>query len=264
MRRLAGVITAVLAGALLAAGAPLGAVLAPIALLATDLATIRGDAGLPSPILRAVVRLLQAAIVLFSLTVAVRLGGSSAGASTARWALPLLAILLAFTALAGAAWSVGAVAGLELRRPRIFLVEGALVALLDLAIAIWATRLGLLIEHVPQGRRWPAALAIATSLLARSVIVARLSVRSRLTPGAPGLAVLAFVGWLAVAAVFATMRGSTLAWSGLGAAVLLSVASALTQARARVPSAPLALARATIACMIAASLAVLAAVSGVA
>jgi hypothetical protein len=264
VRALLGVLTAVLAGGVLAAGAPLGAVLAPVALLAMDLATIRGDAGLPPPILRAAIRLLQAAIILFSLTLAVRLGGSSAGALTARWALPLLAILLAFTALAGAAWSVGAVAGLDLRRPRIFLVEGALVAWLDLGVSIWVTRLGLVIEHVPQGRRWPAAIAIAASLLARSVIAARLSRRARSTPGMPALAVLAFLGWLAVAAVFATMRGSALAWSGLGAAVLLSVASALTQARARAPSAPLALARATIACMIAACLAVLAAVSGVA
>jgi hypothetical protein len=264
VKALLGVLASALGGAVLAAVAPLGAVLAPLALLATDLATIRGDAGLPPPLLRAVVRLLQAAIVLFSLTVAVRLGGSSAGTATARWALPLLAILLAFSALAGAAWSVGAVAGLELRRPRMFLVEGALVALLDLGVSIWVTRLGLSIEHVPQGRRWPAAIAIAAALLARSVIAARLSRRARSTPGTPGLAVLAFLGWLAVAAVFATMRGSALAWSGLGAAVLLSVASALTQARARSPSAPLALARATIACMIAACLAVLAAVSGVA
>lgn len=264
MKVLAGVLAALLSGAALAAGAPLGAVLAPLALLATDLATIRGDAGLPPWILRAVVRLLQATIVLFSLTVAVRLGGSNAGIATGRWALPLLAILLAFSALAGAAWSVGAVAGLAERRPRIFLVEGALVALLDLGVSIWVTRLGLVIEHVAQGRRWPAALAIAASLLARSLLAARLSRRARSTPGTPALAVMAFLGWLGVAAVFATMRGSALAWSGLAAAVVLSVASALSQARARAPSAPLALARATIACMIAACLAVLAAVSGVA
>lgn len=263
-RLLPTALTAALVATALVAAAPLGAVVAPVALLVIDLVAIRGEPDLPPWPLRGAVRLLQAGIVLFALTVAARLGVGSEAAARARWALPLLAIVLAFAALGGAAWSVGAVAGLEARRPRVFLVEGALAAWLDLATIAWLTRLGASIERAPLGLRWPAAASLAAALLARAVMVRALSRRARTRPGAPGLAALAFVSWLGAAAALSTLRGTPLAWSGLGAAVVLSLAAALAQSRARAPSAPLALARATIACMVAAFLAVLAAVSGVA
>ncbi len=260
VRVLVVLVTAALAGALLAASAPFGALFAPLALLAVDLASVPVEVGMPPWPMRAGARLLQTAIVLFVVAVAVRLGASSA--AKARWLLPLAAILLAFASLGGAAWSAGTIAGLDHRRPRIYLVEGGLLALMDLGVALWVARLGVVVAEAPLVARWPAVVAIAAALSARGVIAARLSVRARARPGAPGLAATAFVGWLAFAALAAAVRGSPLAWSGLAAALLLTVASAISQARTRTPNAALALGRATLAWMVAACLALLSGLSG--
>jgi hypothetical protein len=261
---LSAVIAAISAAVALAWAAPLGAVLAPVALATLDVATVRGEADLPWWPLRFALRLLQTGVLLFAFTMAARLGIGADAIARARWALPLLAILLGFVSLGGAAWSAGAVAGLSERRPRIFLVEGALVAWLDLALVGWLTRLSLVTEHAPAGARWPVAASLSAALLARAVILASLSRRARTRPGAPTLAVLAFLAWLSAAAATSTLRGTPLTWAGLGAAMVLSAAAAIAQSRARAPSAPLALARATLACMVATYLAVLSAVSGVA
>jgi hypothetical protein len=72
------------------------------------------------------------------------------------------------------------------------------------------------------------------------------------SPYSSSLAALGFVGWLGAAGLTSTLASTSIAWSGLGAAIVLTFASVVAELRRR--RAAVALLRASLGCAVAALL----------
>ena len=221
---------------------------------------------LPGPrfVLRIFGRVVATAAAAIVLRVLLSLAGTPRAPALAPWLLPALAILfaLAWSFAAIASDLVGAITVEEGERPRAPLGEGALVMLADVLVASFAVMLSILAHRgLDRDRDWRvigvACLALAATMCARGLLVATIVHRLSVRPSSPTRVVLAFVLWLAHAAIVTTLAKDPIAWSGLGAAVFITLASVFAESRRATPSALSALGRATIAWSVSATLALL-------
>jgi len=255
-----------------------------MALVAAPLAFGLMDWGLstalrvPGPrfVLRIFGRVVAAAAAGIVLRVLLSLATTPRAPSLLPWLLPALAILFSL------AWSFAAIAsnlvavipapvsGSESERDRVGhptrarppLGEGALVMFADVVVASFAVMLSILVHGGEDGARparvmMVACLALATTMCARGLLVASIAARLAARPTSPTRVVVAFVLWLGHAAIVTTLVKDPIAWSGLGTAVLLTIAAVLAEGRRPQPSALAALGRATIAWSVATTLSLL-------
>lgn len=218
--------------------------------------------GIPGPriALRMFGRVVAAAAAGIALRVLLSLAGTPRAPVLAPWLLPAIAILLSlswsFAALA--ANLVGATrADEDGARPRPPLGDGALVMLSDFVVAAFAVVLSIVSHDRPPRVGMVSCLALAATMCARGLLVATVAHRCSVRPSSPRRVVLAFVLWLAHASIVTTLARDPIAWSGLGAAVVLTLAAILAEARRGTPSAVSALGRATIAWSISTTLSLL-------
>ncbi|MFI5303093.1 MAG: hypothetical protein ACHREM_33805, partial [Polyangiales bacterium] len=172
--------------------------------------------------------------------------GHAASAAMLRWALTLVAIVMAIAAHVAATVD-------RPRATRARLGVGAFVLLLDVAAIVGAgvaaaEHARLFDDSTARGR---LALALAMSVgglfFVRALIVRAIDVASARpsTPSpSPMQIAIVFVAWLGVASLAATIAGVVLAWSGLAAAIVLALASIIVEGRRRTRQADVALTRA--------------------
>jgi len=222
---------AVAGGALLVSSPIVAIGAAPIAFGLTDLAAAHA-LGAPSPSLR--VRVVARALASLAwggaiTAIVASRGGDVAGAGVR---LPLLAIALALGAAIGAYGSAGeaARAGAPPRPP---LAEAPLIGVADVATAGFLLVTAITATGGDLRTRVTLLLGSALALMLRALVVTRIAVRGAREPGAPTLAAIGFVLWIAIASVFCTLAATPITWSGLGAALLLTVAAALAERRHR-------------------------------
>jgi hypothetical protein len=217
----------------------------------------------PSFLLRMFGRVVAATAAGISLRVILSLAGTPRAPALAPWILPGLAILLAlswsFAAIAsnlvGAAH--GEASGPSAGKARPPLADGALVMLCDLIGATFAVMLSFVAHDAPRRVTIVACIALSATMCARGLLVATIASRLAARPSSPRRALIAFVLWLAHAAIVTTLAKDPIAWSGLGAAVFLTIVAVLSEARRPTPSALVALGRATIAWSISTTLSLL-------
>lgn len=204
---------------------------APLAFALTDLAAAHALAA-PSPSLR--VRVVARALASLawggsiSAIVASR-GGDVAGAAVR---LPLLAIALAVGTVIGTYGSAGEAAR-DKSPPRPPVTEAPLIAAADLATAGWLFVTAISAHGTELRTRVTLLVGGAIALALRALFVARVAARGAVDPAAPTLAAIGFVAWIAIAAVFCTIAATPITWSGLGTALLLTLAAALAERRHR-------------------------------
>jgi hypothetical protein len=154
--------------------------------------------------------------------------------------LPLLAIVLAVGTVIGVYGSGGqasrgarpAEGSSEARPP---FTESPLIGLLDVVTAAWAF-VGAVTAHGGDLRaRVLLLLGVAVSIALRALIVARIAAHAARAPDAPGLAAIGFVLWVALAGIACTIAATPMTWSGLGAALILTLAAAIAETRKRRP-----------------------------
>ncbi|MGZ3454020.1 MAG: hypothetical protein ACXWUG_13310 [Polyangiales bacterium] len=157
-------------------------------------------------------------------------GAVSAIATVHTTAVPrllFLATALLFGLVVGAYGAAGGRTG-PTRGPAI---EGPLVAVCDALTAAWCFVLSLTAHDAELRTRATLAAGIALALMLRALVVARIVAAASEDRGTPKIAAIGFVAWLAVSAVACTFAASPTTWSGLGAAVVLTVAAVLAELR---------------------------------
>jgi len=204
---------------------------APFAFGLTDVAAAHA-ASAPSPSLR--VRVVARALAslawgsAISGIVATR-GGDVAGSAVR---LPLLAIALAVGTAIGAYGSAGEAARGN-APPRPPLTEAPLIGFADVATAAWLFVTAVSAHGGDLRARVTLVLAAAIALALRALFVARVAIRGSIDPAAAGPAAIGFVLWIALASISCTLAATPITWSGLGAALLLTLAAALAERRHR-------------------------------
>ncbi len=153
-------------------------------------------------------------------------GGGSDGASAAV-RLTLLAMFLAIGAIVG---SFGSATGSTPARG-----ESPLVGVLDVLTTAWAFFLALASHEAEAKTRILMVAGVALALCLRALLVARVAAWSARAPEDTRLPAIGFVAWLAVASIACSFSSTPLTWSGLGAALLLTVAAALAESRRKRP-----------------------------
>lgn len=232
MRAAAALASLVVAAASVLLISPVLAVAAaPLAFALTDLAAAHA-LGAPSPSLR--VRIVARALASVAWggsisAIAASRGGDVAGAAVR---LPLLAIALAVGTVLGAYGSAGEAAR-DKSPPRPPLTEAPLIGVVDLATAGWLFVTAISAHGTELRTRVMLLVAGAIALALRALFVARIATRGAIDPSAPMLAAIGFVLWVAIAAVFCTIAATPITWSGLGAALVLTLAAALAERRHR-------------------------------
>lgn len=151
--------------------------------------------------------------------------GTSSASATPR--LLFIATALLFGLVVGAYGAAGGRIG-PTRGPAI---EGPLVGVCDALAAAWCFFLALVAHDAPLRTRATLAIGVALVLMLRALVVARVVVASAEERGTPRIAAIGFVAWLAIGSVACTFAGSATTWSGLGAAVLLTIAAVLAELR---------------------------------
>lgn len=198
---------------------PLGPALAIAAFGLIDglFAPLAGELAAP-PGRRLATRAVSAALLSGVMLLLAAAHGSTRLASP--WALPTCAIV------ATGAYVLGTFGAL--RPPN---AAGPAIALLDLGTSTLFLLAALSAHEAPPSRRAVVALTLGVVSAARGLAVVTLLVRG----ARPGVALPAagFVGWLAVAAVLSTQAATPAAWSGLGAAAMLTLAAVLVERRQR-------------------------------
>lgn len=205
----------------------------PLTFGATDAAAAVA-LGSPSPSVR--VRIVARALA------AAAWGGSASTIIAARGAdtvnaavrMTVLAIFLAVGAIVGSFASTGE-AAYEGRPPRPPRGESSLVGVLDVVTAGWAFVLALAAHGGSTSTRIACAVGLALALALRALLVARLALAVARDPEHPRFAAAGFVAWVALAAIACTVAATPLTWSGLGAALVLTLAAALAESRRRRP-----------------------------
>lgn len=195
----------------------------------------------------------------------------SGGLAAAHWighAVPIAIARWAMTAVAIVVAGVAHVAG-TIDRPRatrLRLCVGAIVLMLDAVAIVIAGVLATNHQRlVDDGAARPSSmLASATSvggvLLVRALVVRAFdaaSVRKKQTFPSPAVVALVFLAWLSIASLAATIAGDALAWSGLGAALVLAIAAIVLEGRRRARQADVALTRAMLGFIVSATLSAL-------
>lgn len=228
--------------------------------------------------LRIFARVVASASLLLGLRVALLLRAADQGGRIGAWALPSIAIVVAvgwlFAATFGSLPRRGAVATTAVESSpqrtadvphagRAHLTDGALVALADAITAGWAFAMAVVLESEPLLRVRPmATIALSGTFIARTLVVVSVARGAATRPTSERRAAVAFVGWLAVAALAAPLASTAVVWSGIGAACVLTVASVLAESRKRARSVVVALGRGTIGWVVAAALAALSVLAG--
>ena len=270
---LAAIVVAFASSFLLVASAPAALVLAPLVYLVLDAGVVL-MLELPAPrwTVRAFGRLVAAASAAIALRIATTLGASSRGGALVAWVLPATAIVLTL------GWSFAAISAhlsgarrddLEaappasegstplVRRATMPLADGALLLAADVVTASIAFTLALMAHDRPQRATLVATAGLCGAMLARAVLVAALATRARVRPTSALRATIAFVLWLGLAGFVTALARHPVAWSGAGAAAVLTLAAVARESRRTRPSAVAALGRATVGWSVAALLAAL-------
>jgi len=209
----------------------------PLTFGATDAAAavaLRSPA--PSVRVRVVARALASAVWGGAAAAIVAARGGDVANATVR--MTLLAIFLAIGAIVGAFGSTGeaaAAGGTPDRAPRPPSGESPLVGALDVLTTGWAFVLALAAHEADLRTRIASVVGLALALCLRALVVARIAVRAAREPEDPRLAAIGFVAWLAMAAVACTVAATPLTWSGLGAALVLTLAAGLAESRRKRP-----------------------------
>ncbi|MBL8721173.1 MAG: hypothetical protein JNL79_34630 [Myxococcales bacterium] len=182
------------------------------------LASFLGPFAAP-PARRVVTRGTAAGILLGLMSLLVAAHGSARWGS---WTLPLCAIV------ATAAFVVGTYG--SLRTPN---AAGPTVGLVDLGTSAFVLLAALSAHEAPSSRRATVAVTMGVVGVLRGLSVVTLVARGAREGDATMLPALGFLGWLAVAATLCTLAASPVAWSGLGAATVLTLAAVLVERRQR-------------------------------
>ena len=201
----------------------------PLAFGATDAAAaVAMESPSPSVRVRVVARALAAAAWGGAASTILAARGSDPANASVR--MTLLAIFLAVGAIVGSFGSAGA-AATETLPPRPPQAEAPLVALLDVLTAGWAFVLAVALHGEGARARVLSTVGLALALGLRALLVARIALAASSAGDDPRPAAFGFVAWLALAATTCTIAASPLTWSGLGAAIVLTVAAALAESR---------------------------------
>ncbi len=223
-----------LASAAMLVGSPLFAIGAsPLTFGATDAAaSLALDTPSPSVRTRVVARALAAAAWGGAASTSVALRGSELGAAGFR--PTLLAIFLAVGTVVGA-FGTGSGAARPGAPPRTPGAEAPMIGVLDVTTAAWSFFLALAAHEADARTRATMTLGVALALGLRALLVARVVRSGRERPDDARLSALGFVGWIALAGTSCACAPTPVTWSGLGAAVLLTLAAALAEARRKRP-----------------------------
>lgn len=190
----------------------------------------------PSVRVRVVARTLASAAWGGAASTIVATRGSDVASSAVR--LPLLAIALAVGAVIGAFAGAGEQAR-DGRPPRAPLAEAPLVGVLDVLTTAWVFVLAIAAHEGSLRAQAPMAIGVALALSLRALVVARVAAHgSKMAARQEAAVVLSatgFVAWLALAAIACTLAATPITWSGLGAAVVLTLAAGLAESRRRRP-----------------------------
>ncbi|MBI2390683.1 MAG: hypothetical protein HYV09_13925 [Deltaproteobacteria bacterium] len=228
---------AVASGAMLVTSPVFAIGASPLVFGATDSAA-NAALGTPAPSVRVrvVARMLASAAWGGAASTIVATRGTDVARSAVR--LPRLAIALAVGAVIGAFAGAGEPAR-EGRPPRAPLAEAPLVGVLDVLTAAWTFVLSIAAHDAGLRTRAPIAVGIALALSLRALVVARVAAYgARMAARGESAVVVSaagFVSWLALAAVACTLAATPITWSGLGTAVVLTVAAGLAESRRRRP-----------------------------
>jgi len=252
---LAGIGASIFASYALTASPTVAIVGAPLAFGAMD-ALVSATLASDGPPFKMRVAARCAGSVLFGcvLWMALSLRSSTRLASQTAWLLPMLAIGGALAVVVGT-WGSAGLAPTAESRGGGPVAESPVLGLLDAGTTVWAFLLSTLAHEAPVRARIVICAALGTTLLARALAVAVLARHGATHPFSPTLAALGFVGWLGAAGLTCTIAATPIAWSGLGAAVVLTLASILAELRRK--RAAIALLRASLGCAVAAMLGVL-------
>ena len=216
---------AVASAALLLLSPAISVAICPLVFCVTDLvAAVAFGAQGPTVRVRVVARALASAAWGGAISTIVATRGSEASVR-----LPLLAIALAIGTVIGVYGSAGqhATRADTARAP---LAEAPLIGLFDVVTAGWVFVNAVSAHGVELRSRLLILAAVAVSIALRALLVARLCA---LNPVSPGLAAMGFVGWVSLAAIACTLAATPITWSGLGAAVVLTVGAGLAESRKR-------------------------------
>jgi hypothetical protein len=149
------------------------------------------------------------------------------GASSTTPRLLFVATALLFGLVVGAYGAAGGRTG-PTRGPAI---EGPLVGVCDALSASWCFFLALVAHDAPLRTRATLAIGVALVLMLRALVVARVVSAAAEERGTPKIAAIGFVAWLALGSVACTFAASPTTWSGLSAAVVLTLAAVLAELR---------------------------------
>lgn len=209
---------------------------APLVFGATDtlaaplLAARAGDRLGPSARVRLVSRVIAAAAWSVSLA---SLVPSRAGATTfASLRLPLVAIVLAIGTVVGA-FGTGGEAAHDGKPARAPFAESPLIGLCDVATAAWCFVLAVAAHEGTPVARGSVVVGGLLAVLFRVLLVATVARRAAHAQASALLAGLGFVGWIGAAGVACTFAATPTTWSGLGAALVLTLAALLAELRRR-------------------------------
>lgn len=215
-------------GALLVLSPGIAVAVCPLVFCVTDLALAHAF-GSPGPTVRVrvVARALASAAWGGAIATIVTTRGTDPTSASVR--LPLLAIALAIGTVIGVYGSAGlrATASDGARAP---LAEAPLIGLCDVATAAWVFVNAISAHGTELRSRVLILLAVSVAIALRALMVARLAARD---PESAGLAAVGFVAWVAVAAIACTLAATQITWSGLGAALVLTVAAGIAESRRR-------------------------------
>lgn len=214
------------AGALLAWSPVLAVGLCPLVFGVTDFTATHALGGV-GPSVR--VRIVARALASLTWGGAVSTIVASRGAELTSARLPLLAIALGVGTIIGVYGSAGA-RGTGEASPRPPLAEAPLIAMCDVATTGWVFVNALTAHGSDLRARVLVLLGIAVAVALRALLVARIAARD---PESPALAAVGFVVWLGVASLACTLAATPMTWSGLGAALVLTLAAALAESRKR-------------------------------
>ena len=286
---LAAVLVALASSFVLVATPAAAIVLAPLVYLVLDTG-VASMLGLPGPrwAIRVFGRVVAAASAAIALRIATTLGASSRGTTMVGWLLPATAIVLTlgwtFAAISGHLAGVrsdgpapttraerGPMGAAELAqqppldacsdlatpRAAMPLADGTLILAADVVTASIAFTLSLMAHERPLRAALVATAALCGAMLARALIVATIAHRALEQPTSGLRATMAFVLWLGLAGFAIALARHPVAWSGAGAAALLTLAAIARKSHRARPSAVAALGRATVGWSVAALLAVL-------
>lgn len=113
--------------------------------------------------------------------------------------------------------------------------DGPAIALCDASTIVWCFVLSIAARDASPGRRAVLIVAATLAIVLRALLVGRIARWGAARPTSPLLAAIGFVGWLGIAGLSSAMAATAVAWSGLGAAIVLTSAAMLVELRRRRP-----------------------------